>query len=195
LTTPSLIVPSATAGTIRCFYSLSFSLVHHLYTSTASLYLSYLSSKLRLTSPPHLATAISKTDWQERPNRPSLEGNQQTCSSTGSTKQSFSSATMPDPFGAFGWICESLIHMHACCTRTIMPRTTSNAKIEGYKLTTGRHTVLPQCNLFFNQLWNEDSEYLDILFPSSSDFYSYYSVVSLASPWLPLERSRRNDGC
>ncbi|KAL7422672.1 hypothetical protein Q5752_001963 [Cryptotrichosporon argae] len=40
-----------------------------------------------------------------------------------------------------------------------------------------RHTVLPQCNLFFAQLYNHDSD-LTTLFPSSSLLYSDYNVTS-----------------
>ncbi|KAE8541521.1 hypothetical protein D1P53_002883 [Cryptococcus gattii VGV] len=38
------------------------------------------------------------------------------------------------------------------------------------------HTVLPQCNLFFRQLFENDSPFLTTLFPESSDFFSQYNV-------------------
>ncbi len=61
----------------------------------------------------------------------------------------------------------------------------------GHCLTTtrplGQHTVLPQCNLLFNQLFNPSTTiansnpvYLTTLFPNSSSFFDYYNVVSLA---------------
>lgn len=64
---------------------------------------------------------------------------------------------MPDPFGGFGWICA-----HRSAVMELM---------------TGRHTPLPQCNIFLSQLWRQDSLYLSTLFPTSSEFYSTYSVV------------------
>ncbi|RSH85128.1 hypothetical protein EHS25_004935, partial [Saitozyma podzolica] len=41
-----------------------------------------------------------------------------------------------------------------------------------------RHAPLPQCNLFFAQLYNGDPPYLTNLFPNSSDFFSTYDVTS-----------------
>lgn len=54
---------------------------------------------------------------------------------------------MPEPFGAFGWICS--------------------------------HTPLPQCNLFFKQLYDYTPARLTRLFPASSAFFEIYDVVSL----------------
>lgn len=71
---------------------------------------------------------------------------------------------MPEPFGAFGWICESL-------GPSLSPAHYS-----------GQHAPLPQCNLFFNQLYNDDnSNYLPTLFPRSSDFFVNYSIVRAIS--------------
>ncbi|WVQ87834.1 hypothetical protein IAS59_001564 [Cryptococcus gattii] len=39
------------------------------------------------------------------------------------------------------------------------------------------HTVLPQCNLFFRQLFENDSPFLTTLFPESSNFFSQYNVT------------------
>lgn len=39
------------------------------------------------------------------------------------------------------------------------------------------HTVLPQCNLFFSQLFENDTPFLTTLFPESSTFFSQYNVV------------------
>ncbi|KAK4686659.1 hypothetical protein P7C73_g3464, partial [Tremellales sp. Uapishka_1] len=40
-----------------------------------------------------------------------------------------------------------------------------------------RHTPLPQCNLFFNQIVNSQS-FLTTLYPSSSVFFNEYNVTS-----------------
>ncbi|UOH79755.1 hypothetical protein LQV05_000765 [Cryptococcus neoformans] len=39
------------------------------------------------------------------------------------------------------------------------------------------HTVLPQCNLFFSQLFENDTPFLTTLFPESSTFFSQYNIT------------------
>lgn len=39
------------------------------------------------------------------------------------------------------------------------------------------HTVLPQCNLFFFQLFENDTPFLTTLFPESSTFFSHYNIT------------------
>ncbi|OXG41075.1 hypothetical protein C360_00860 [Cryptococcus neoformans Bt15] len=39
------------------------------------------------------------------------------------------------------------------------------------------HTVLPQCNLFFFQLFENDTPFLTTLFPESSTFFSQYNIT------------------
>jgi hypothetical protein len=79
------------------------------------------------------------------------------------------------PFGSFDWICEP---PHTCAPSIpIRPAGCSLHPI-GPLTRPGRHAPLPQCNLFFAQLYNGDPPYLTNLFPNSSDFFSTYDVVS-----------------
>ncbi|ORX41155.1 chitin synthase III catalytic subunit-domain-containing protein [Kockovaella imperatae] len=58
-----------------------------------------------------------------------------------------------------------------------------------------QHAPLPQCNLFFNQLWNRDSEFLTTLFPTSSDFYNQYDVdVQSSRDDANVMTARRDSG-
>lgn len=70
---------------------------------------------------------------------------------------------MPEPFGSFGWICGS-------------PKL-EYGPVNKLKLSSGSHTVLPQCNLFFFQLFENDTPFLTTLFPESSTFFSHYNIV------------------
>ena len=50
---------------------------------------------------------------------------------------------------------------------------------------TGSHTPLPQCNLFFSQLYNNPTPDLTILFPSNSSFFEEYHVVCPSHNFWP----------
>lgn len=76
---------------------------------------------------------------------------------------------MPDPFGSFSWICRS----------PIAPLRSANAWMRKSAADlSGSHVNLPQCNLFFSQLFNHSPPHLTQLFPTSSAFYKLYDVVS-----------------
>ncbi|WOO78794.1 uncharacterized protein LOC62_02G002332 [Vanrija pseudolonga] len=65
-------------------------------------------------------------------------------------------------FGSFEWLCEQPVPPTQL---TQLP---------------GKHAPLPQCNLFFSQLFNYNpgSRELLTLFPASSPFFSYYNVTA-----------------
>ncbi|WVW81018.1 hypothetical protein I302_103009 [Kwoniella bestiolae CBS 10118] len=55
------------------------------------------------------------------------------------------------------------------------------------------HTVLPQCNLFFSQIWNADQQSLTTLFPDSSDFFTNYNVTGESVREDPVVEVARSD--
>ncbi|WWC72431.1 uncharacterized protein I206_106393 [Kwoniella pini CBS 10737] len=55
------------------------------------------------------------------------------------------------------------------------------------------HTVLPQCNLFFSQLFNGDSPSFTTLFPDSSEFFTNYNVTGTNVREDPVIQIARSD--
>ncbi|WVQ85849.1 hypothetical protein IAT38_008017 [Cryptococcus sp. DSM 104549] len=55
------------------------------------------------------------------------------------------------------------------------------------------HTPMPQCNLFFTQLFHDDTPQLTALFPSSSDFFAQYNVTGSSSTEDPVVLAAKGD--
>nr|ODN96130.1 hypothetical protein L204_03821 [Cryptococcus depauperatus CBS 7855] len=55
------------------------------------------------------------------------------------------------------------------------------------------HTVLPQCNLFFSQLFHDPRPYVTTLFPDSSEFFTRYNVSSSSSSEDPVVLAAKSD--
>nr|XP_019000641.1 uncharacterized protein I203_06686 [Kwoniella mangroviensis CBS 8507]OCF64102.1 hypothetical protein I203_06686 [Kwoniella mangroviensis CBS 8507] len=85
---------------------------------------------------------------------------------------------MPDPFGSFSWIF---------VTDPI------DIDITPYPNIAGSHTVLPQCNLLFSQIWNADPPSLTNLFPDSSEFFTNYNVTGESAREDPVVQVARSD--
>ncbi|EKD04615.1 hypothetical protein A1Q2_01075 [Trichosporon asahii var. asahii CBS 8904] len=55
-----------------------------------------------------------------------------------------------------------------------------------------QHTALPQCNLLFNQIWQNATD-LEVLFPANSTFYHNYTITPSTSPDEPKAAAARRD--
>ncbi|WWC92120.1 uncharacterized protein L201_007074 [Kwoniella dendrophila CBS 6074] len=55
------------------------------------------------------------------------------------------------------------------------------------------HTVLPQCNLFFSQLFHSESPPLTFLFPDSSEFFTDYNITGQNAREDPVVQTARSD--